>query len=264
MGKRLCPDRQRATLAILACVISLLVPGAFGQVGVIVGGALLGWLWLRSEEALPSRPFPVQLGRRTGLCLLLAFVALLFTLPLLAQVTQDPGVKLFDRFFRAGALVFGGGHVVLPVLQAEVVPTGLVTNDAFLAGYGFAQAVPGPLFTFAAYLGAICQSGPNGWAGALIALLGIFLPGYLLIVGFLPLWDQARRHPAASRAMPGINAAVVGLLLAALYSPVWTSAIRSAADFGLAIVSFLMLDVWKVPPWLVVLACVGAAVVAAP
>lgn len=163
-------------------------------------------------------------------------------------------VKLFDSFYRAGALVFGGGHVVLPLLQAQVVPAGWVSNDAFLAGYGMAQAVPGPLFTFAAFLGAVSTQTPSGWIGAVIALVAIFLPGALLIIGALPFWDTLRRYQQMRRAMLGINAAVVGLLLAAFYNPVWTSAIRTAADFCLAAVAFLALVFWKAPPWLVVLA----------
>ena len=259
MGKRLCPDKERASIAIGGCALSLLVPGTTGQVLVIAAGAAIGFLWLRSDEQMPHRPFAVRLGRLAGVSMLGVFAFLLLVLPFAARTFADPALRLFDSFFRAGALVFGGGHVVLPMLQAEMVPTGRTDNDIFLAGYGAAQAVPGPLFTFAAYLGAVCNAPPNGLGGALIALIGIFLPGYLLIVGILPLWDQARQLSAVSRSMVGVNAAVVGLLLAALYSPVWSSAVRSAPDFCVAIVAFLLLEVWKVTPWIVVVVCSAVA-----
>lgn len=259
MGKSLCPDRQRASLAVMAALGASLIPGAFGQVGVIVLGALAGWMWLRADAALPHSPYPVRYGKRASVAILLVFGGLLFLLPTIA--TQNGGYvwQLFDSFFRAGALVFGGGHVVLPLLQAETVPAGWVSNDAFLAGYGAAQAVPGPLFTFAAYLGAVSTQSPNGWLGAAIALVGIFLPSFLLVVGALPLWEGARRHPAMQRAVLGINAAVVGLLLAAFYNPVWTSAILSVNDFVLAAGAFLLLVFWKAPPWLVVILCAALA-----
>jgi chromate transporter len=170
---------------------------------------------------------------------------------------------LFEAFYRAGSLVFGGGHVVLPLLQASVVPPGWVSNDAFLAGYGAAQAVPGPLFTFAAYLGAVMGPQPNGWLGATLCLVAMFLPSFFLTIGALPFWDELRRRPAAQSALRGVNAAVVGLLLAALYNPVWTSGISSGADFALAIAGFLLLFMWKVPPWLVVmLSAIGGAAIA--
>lgn len=259
MGKSLCPDRQRASLAVMAALGASLIPGAFGQVGVIALGALAGWMWLRADAALPHSPYPVRYGKRASVAILLVFGGLLFLLPTIA--TQNGGYvwQLFDSFFRAGALVFGGGHVVLPLLQAETVPAGWVSNDAFLAGYGAAQAVPGPLFTFAAYLGAVSTQSPNGWLGAAIALVGIFLPSFLLVVGALPLWEGARRHPAMQRAVLGINAAVVGLLLAAFYNPVWTSAILSVNDFVLAAGAFLLLVFWKAPPWLVVILCAALA-----
>ncbi|TFW29153.1 chromate efflux transporter [Massilia horti] len=253
MGKSVAPDKQRATLAVAAAVIASLVPSAFGQVGVIVVSGLIGWAFLRSDAALPHTSLPVPIRRVTGACLLGAFFLLLFGLPFLADSTSSYVVKLFDSFYRAGSLVFGGGHVVLPLLQSQVVPAGWVSNDAFLAGYGAAQAVPGPLFTFAAYLGAVSTQSPSGWAGATIALAGIFLPAFLLIVGTLPFWESLRRYAGIKRAMLGINAAVVGILLAAFYHPVWTSAITSATDFCLAAAAFLLLVFWKTPPWLVVL-----------
>ena len=186
------------------------------------------------------------------IALLLLFFLLLILLPIAATGSDSYIVKLFDSFYRAGSLVFGGGHVVLPLLQSQVVPAGWVGNDAFLAGYGAAQAVPGPLFTFAAYLGAVSSQSPSGWLGAGIALIGIFLPSFLLIIGILPFWERLRRYDAMQHAMLGINGAVVGLFLAAFYDPVWTSAIRSAADFSLASIAFLLLMFWKSPPWLVV------------
>lgn len=259
MGKSLCPDRARATLAVAAAVVAGSIPGVSGQVGVILAGGVIGWLWLSPEASLPHSPLSVPLRKRTGTLALAAYFTLLLLLPSAAAQNGSYAVQLFDSFYRAGALVFGGGHVVLPLLQAEVVPSGWVSEDAFLAGYGAAQAVPGPLFTFAAYLGAVSSQSPNAWAGAALALVAIFLPAFLLVIGALPLWERARRRPAMQRAMLGVNAAVVGLLLAAFYHPVWTSAIRSPADFALASAAFLSLMFWKVPPWLVVAACALAA-----
>ncbi len=255
MGKNLCPDRTRASVAVVAAVIVSWMPGAPAQIGVIVAGGLIGALWLPPVDTLPRNPLPFRLGKRVGIAVLAVFFALLALLPLMAGQSENYALRLFDSFYRAGALVFGGGHVVLPLLQAEVVPAGWVSNDAFLAGYGAAQAVPGPLFTFAAYLGAVSSQSPNGWLGAAVALAAIFLPAFLLVIGALPLWESARRHPAMQRAMLGVNAAVVGLLLAAFYHPVWTSGVVSAADFGLAALAFLFLVFWKTPPWLVVVMC---------
>lgn len=259
MGRSLCPDRARASVAVVAAVIAASFPGVWGQVGVIVLGGLIGWLALRSTAELPHSPFPVRLRKRSGVLILALFFGLLAALPLLAKYSAAYGLQLADSFYRAGSLVFGGGHVVLPVLRTEVVPPGWVGEEAFLAGYGAAQAVPGPLFTFAAYLGAVSSQTPNGWVGATIALTAIFLPAFLLVIGALPLWESARRHPAMQRAMLGVNAAVVGLLLAAFYQPVWTSAIRSAQDFGLAAFAVLLLMFWKAPPWAVVIFCAVAA-----
>jgi chromate transporter len=252
MGKALAPDAKRATLAVGAAAVVSLAPTGAGQIGVIVAGALIGWAFLRSDLALPQSSLPVPLKRSTGAVLLAAFFLLLIGLPAAAQGSGNYVLELFDGFYRAGALVFGGGHVVLPLLQAIVVPRGWVSNDAFLAGYGAAQAVPGPLFTFAAYLGAISSRTPAGWTGAAIAVAAIFLPAFLLVAGILPFWEGLRRHAGIKRAMLGINAAVVGILLAAFYHPVWTSAILGAADFSLAAAAFLLLVFWKWPPWLVV------------
>jgi chromate transporter len=184
-------------------------------------------------------------------------------LPLIVASTGDHALALFSSFYRSGALVFGGGHVVLPLLQQAVVPPGWVRNDAFLAGYGAAQAVPGPLFTFAAYLGTVMGPAPNGWAGGLICLLAIYLPSFLLLMGVLPFWDALRRRAAVQATLRGVNAAVVGLLLAALYAPVWTSAIFAPADFGVGVLAFLLLVMWRVPPWLVVILGTGATAILA-
>jgi chromate transporter len=252
MAHSLAPDRVRASIAVAGALVVIFVAGPIGQVAAIVVGGIAGlWLCRAQPESAPRhRAFPVS--RRAGALALAAFLALLVLLPVLAAVLTSQALALFDAFYRAGALVFGGGHVVLPLLQAEVVPPGWVSRDAFLAGYGAAQAVPGPLFTFAAYLGAITQPAPNGLAGALICLVAIFLPGLLLVVGALPFWDALRRRPAAQAAMRGTNAAVVGLLGAALYDPLWTGAIRDAYDFALALTGFLLLTAWKLPPWQVV------------
>jgi chromate transporter len=253
MAQSLCPDRERATLAVFAAILVLLVPSAWGQIGAIAAGALVGLVVLRDGAGTVGSALHVPIGRRFGLVCLALFFGLLIALPLLAAAVPSQTLALVDSFYRSGSLVFGGGHVVLPLLQAEVVPRGWVTNDAFLAGYGAAQAVPGPLFTFAAYLGAVMGPQPNGWAGAIICLVAVFAPSFLLVFGALPFWAALRGEPWAQSGLRGINAAVVGLLLAALYRPVWTSAITAPIDFALAIAAFLALAAWKLPPWLVVL-----------
>ena len=264
MARSLCPDRERATIAVGMAVLALAVPSATGQIGAIVAGGLIGWGLLRNGAAAqPGEPLAIRLPRSWSLAAAFAFLALLFGLPLLSAAVPSHAIALFDSFYRSGSLVFGGGHVVLPLLQAEVVPSGWVTNDAFLAGYGAAQAVPGPLFTFAAYLGTVMGPRPNGWVGGLICLVAIFLPSFLLLIGALPFWDSLRRRPAVQSALRGVNAAVVGLLLAALYKPVWTSAIHFPADFAIGISAFLLLALWAVPPWLVViLGAVASTIVA--
>jgi chromate transporter len=262
MAQSLAPDRPRATLAVLAAVVVLLVPTAWGQVGAIAAGGVIGLIVLRDAGNTAGSALHVPIGRGFALTCLALFFALLAGLPLLAAAFPSQALALVDSFYRSGSLVFGGGHVVLPLLQAEVVPRGWVTNDAFLAGYGAAQAVPGPLFTFAAYLGAVMAPSPNGWAGAALCLGAVFLPSFLLVFGALPFWAALRGNPRAQAALRGINAAVVGLLLAALYRPVWTSAIMAPVDFALAVVAFLALAAWKVPPWLVVvLAAVAGGLV---
>jgi len=251
MAHALAPDRARASIAALAALIVLIAPSAFAQIAAIALGAAAGLMVCRGGAPKAIGRFAPAVSRGTAAAALALFFVLLLLLPALAGAHH--GLALFDAFYRAGALVFGGGHVVLPLLQAEVVPAGWVSNEAFLAGYGAAQAVPGPLFTFAAYLGAVAGPAPNGWLGAAIALAGIFLPGLLLVVGALPFWDVLRGKVWAQASLRGANAAVVGILAAALYQPVWTSAIRSAADFGLALVAFVLLLAWQAPPWLVVL-----------
>jgi chromate transporter len=264
MARNLCPDRARATIAILAALATLAWPAALGQVAIIAIAGLAGWRLFAVPDTPPARHRPVPLSARLGVAALTLQAGLLVGLPLLRAAWPSQALAVVDSFFRAGSLVFGGGHVVLPLLQAEVVPPGWVTNAQFVAGYGAAQAVPGPLFTFAAYLGAVMGPAPNGVAGAALALGAIFLPSFLLVVGVLPFWDALRGRPAAQAALRGVNAAVVGLLLAALYQPVWTSAIAGPADFGLALAAFGLLVLWKLPPWLVVvLAALGGAALAA-
>jgi chromate transporter len=263
MMRSLAPDRDRATVAVAAAVIVLAFPTAWGQIGAIILGFAAGVTMLHVNVPADHVSLPLKVGRTAGAVLLTVFFAILLGLPLLIAVVPNHSLQLFEAFYRAGSLVFGGGHVVLPLLQASVVPPGWVSNDAFLAGYGAAQAVPGPLFTFAAYLGAVMGPQPNGWLGATLCLVAMFLPSFFLTIGALPFWDELRRRPAAQSALRGVNAAVVGLLLAALYNPVWTSGISSGADFALAIAGFLLLFMWKVPPWLVVvLSAIGGAAIA--
>jgi chromate transporter len=261
MGRTLIPDRARATLAVAAAITASLWPNTLGQVSAIVAAGIVGALFLPASMAPVGTPHAVDVRRATGMMFLGAFLVLLIGLPAYAAASDSYAIKLMDSFYRAGALVFGGGHVVLPLLQAQVVPAGWVGNDTFLAGYGLAQAVPGPLFTFAAFLGAVSTQSPAGWAGAGIALVAIFLPGFLLIVGALPFWNALRGYVRMRRAVLGINAAVVGLLLAAFYNPVWTSAIASPADFCLAATAFLALVFWNASPWLVVIAAAMASAV---
>jgi chromate transporter len=258
MTRTLTPDRARAGIALGAIAIVVFFTGSFGQIAAIALGACAG-LWLCRSEAAPHSGdlnFPVT--RRGGIVALALFAALLLIPAAVAAATSSQALAWFDAFYRSGALVFGGGHVVLPLLQAQVVTPGWVSNEAFLAGYGLAQAVPGPLFTFAAYLGAVMGPAPNGLAGAAIALVALLLPGMLLVYGMLPFWDAVRTRPTAQAAMRGTNAAVVGILGAALYNPVWTSAVLTPRDFALALTGFLLLTVWKLPPWIVVVLLAGA------
>lgn len=250
MARNLCPDRGRAAIAVAAVALLAFAPGSVGMLAAIALGAAAGQALGRGETKLVGGHLVVPVSRWMASGAILTFVALLVLLPLLAG--QGQVFAVIDSFYRAGALVFGGGHVVLPLLDAEVVQSGWVTSDAFLAGYGAAQAVPGPLFTFAAYLGAVLGPEPNGVIGAAIALLALFLPGFLVLVGILPFWDQFRTKQAARSLMRGANAAVVGILGAALYSPVFTSAVTDLRDFALVVAGFVALMVWKAPPWSVV------------
>jgi chromate transporter len=268
MAQNLTPDRPRVTLAVLAAIVMLVWPTTLSQVLIIAAaGFLYHRMTLSGGQGSPaaSQLTPAQMhvpiSHRLATVAWILFFGLLIGLPLLRHLVPSHSLAMFDSFFRVGSLVFGGGHVVLPLMQAEVVPPGWVTTEQFVAGYGAAQAVPGPLFTFAAYLGAVMHPWPNGWTGAALALVAIFLPSFLLIVGGLPLWNLLRRQPSFQAALRGINAAVVGLLLAALYHPVWTSAMHAPADFALGLADFLLLAFWKWPPWLVVVssALAGAA-----
>ncbi|SDG48725.1 chromate transporter [Limimonas halophila] len=252
MASRLCPDASRASFAVAAAVVVTALPGAVGQLGAIALAAVGGALLLRRHAAAPeASELPVPLGRATGAAMLAVFAVLLAALPALAAVADGTWLTIADAAYRAGALVFGGGHVVLPLLQAEVVPTGLLDRASFLAGYGAAQALPGPLFTFGGYLGTAI----GGAAGALAGLIGIFLPGFLLMLGALPFWATLRRYTTAAAALTGVNAGVVGLLAAALHDPVWTSTIHRPADFAVALTAFLLLTAWRVPPAVVVGLC---------
>ena len=259
MARSLTPDGPRAGIA-LAAIFMVISGGTLGQLGAIVLGAVSGLVLCRGAAVEQRRSFSFGISRSAGVTCLLAFLLLLFGLPLIASIVDSQGLRLFDAFYRSGALVFGGGHVVLPLLETEVVRSGWVSENAFLAGYGVAQAVPGPLFTFSAYLGAVMGPSPNGVTGAAISLAAIFLPGFLLLLGTLPFWDRLSTYPLAQAAMRGANAAVVGVLGAALYNPVWTSAVLTSADFALALSGFLLLVVWKAPPWIVVLLMAASAI----
>jgi chromate transporter len=258
MARSLCPDRERASIAVVAALIILFSTAPVAQIGAIVVGGLSG-LWLcRSEAAAASGHIKMPVSRTVGLIAIGAFFVLLVGLPVLRGLTRSSDVALFDAFYRSGALVFGGGHVVLPLLREAFVVPGWLSDDAFLAGYGAAQAVPGPLFTFAAYLGALAS--PQRLAGAALGLFGIFLPGILILLAALPFWDMLRARSDAQAIMRGVNAAVVGLLGAALYDPVWTATVHSPRDFGVVLVGFVLLVAWRTPPLVVVAfsAAVGA------
>lgn len=257
MNKTLCPDLIRKVFAVTAALLTSMFPNAWGQVGIILSGGLMGWVVLKHEFIFPHVHFPIEINKCSGIVALSLFFSLLVLLPLLVANSHSNFIYICEGFFRVGSLVFGGGHVVLPLLQSVVVPAGLVTNELFLAGYGAAQALPGPLFSFAAYLGAILKLAPNGLSGATACLIAIYLPSFLLVIGILPFWEKLRCYQAMKPAMQGINAVVVGLLLAALYSPVWTNAIYNIVDFCVALGAFLLLNFWKFPPWLVVLAGAG-------
>ena len=264
MGRSLTPDRTRITIAVIAAAGLLLTGGVVAQLAVIAGGAVLGLAFLR-----PAAAQSIDAGRRNAgawfaLVALAIFAVVLLALPAVARVTDSQPLAVADAFYRTGSLVFGGGHVVLPLLEAEVVSPGWVTKDEFLAGYGAAQAVPGPLFTFSAYLGTATGLFNPWWLGGLLALVAIFAPSFLLVWGVLPFWERVRGFAAVRRGLMGVNAAVVGVLLAALYDPVWTSAIAAPEHFALAAAAFTMLAFWRTPPWIVVaLSASGGAALAA-
>ncbi|SER25443.1 chromate transporter [Gracilibacillus ureilyticus] len=253
MAQKLTPDLKRKAIALLALVITLLWQATFSQVGVILISALIGFIIYKHQKDDSETSVRVPLSKNFAILCLLLFFGLLILLPILREVTSSNWIAMFDSFYRSGSLVFGGGHVVLPLLEQEVVPTGWMSEETFLAGYGAAQAVPGPLFTFAAYLGAVM----NGWTGGLVATVAIFLPAFLLIFGALPFWDSLRRNPKIKGALMGVNAAVVGILISAFYDPIWTSSILAPIDFAFAAVLFSMLVFWKLPPWVIVVT--GAA-----
>jgi chromate transporter len=253
MARTLCPDRQRASIAALSALIILFSTSSIAQIGAIALGGVLG-LWLcRGAPPAVEGYIHMPVSRRAGLVALTAFFVLLAGLPIAQHLTHSSGVALFDAFYRSGALVFGGGHVVLPLLREAFVTSGWVSDDTFLAAYGAAQAVPGPLFTFAAYLGFVVTPSPHGLPGAALGLFGIFLPGMLILVGALPFWDSFRKRESAQAVMRGVNAAVVGLLGAALYNPLWTTSVKTPGDFGIALVGFVLLTAWRAPPLVVVI-----------
>jgi len=253
MARTLCPDRERASIAVAATLIILFSSSSAAQLAAILLGGILGFCLCRVEaQSIPDR-LVLPISRTVGAASLVAFFLLLAGLPIANGVLQSQPVALFDAFYRSGALVFGGGHVVLPLLRGAFVLPGWIGDNSFLEGYGAAQAVPGPLFTFAAYLGTVVNASPHGIVGAALGLIGIFLPGMLILLGVLPFWDTLRQRSGAQSMMRGVNAAVVGLLGAALYNPVWTSSVKTPGDFGLALLGFILLTVWRVPPIVVVL-----------
>lgn len=254
MARNLCPDLARASIAVGAVFLIVFLPTAVGQISAIGLGALVGMWWLKRLSSRETSELGMMSSKPLARFAILAFFVLLLGVPLLLTLIESQALALFEGFYRAGALVFGGGHVVLPLLESSVVDSGWITQDQFLAGYGAAQAVPGPLFSFAAYLGALVTPQPNGLIGAATALVALFLPGLLLLIGVLPYWDQLRKRRNAKAAMAGSNAAVVGILAAALYDPVWTSAVLSIVDVVIVAVAFILLTAWKVAPWKVVLA----------
>jgi chromate transporter len=260
MARSLCPDRERASIATVAAVIILFSSSSVAQIAAILLGAVAGLVLCRAAPAPAEGHVALPVSRGAGAFALAAFSILLASALLLAGRLPSPGFDLFAAFYRSGALVFGGGHVVLPLLREAFVTPGWIGDDAFLAGYGAAQAVPGPLFTFSAYLGALVTPQPHGVAGAALGLFGIFLPGILILIGTLPFWDAFRRRPGAQAAMRGVNAAVVGLLGAALYDPVWTSSVKAPGDLAIALTGFVLLVAWRAPPLIAVLVSAGAGI----
>jgi chromate transporter len=264
MARSLCPDRERASIAAMAALMVLFSPSSLGQIAAILLGALAGLVWCRAAPAVGEGQsgghVAMPVSRAIG-AIALALFAVLLAIVLLPGWRSSQGFDLFAAFYRSGALVFGGGHVVLPLLREAFVAPGWISDDAFLAGYGAAQAVPGPLFTFSAYLGAMVTPEPHGIAGAALGLFSIFLPGILILIGTLPFWNAFRARVGAQAAMRGVNAAVVGVLGAALYNPVWSSSVKTPGDFAVALIGLVLLISWRAPPLVVVLvsACAGIA-----
>jgi len=253
MARTLCPDRQRASMAALAAIVVSMSASSLTQIAVLLSGGIAGFWLCRASITASAGAIAVPVSRRAGKTSLVIFCLLLVGLPVLGRFGSWRSVALFDAFYRSGALVFGGGHIVLPLLRNAFVTTGWITDDAFLAGYGAAQAVPGPLFTFAAYLGAVLAPSEHRMAGALLGLVGIFLPGMLILLGALPFWGEFRARADAQAVVRGINATVVGLLGAALYHPIWTSSVKTAGDFSVALLGFVLLTAWRAPPLLIVI-----------
>lgn len=249
MTQKLTPDKERITLAVIIAAAALVWAAPYSQVILIVFAGSAGWAMYRKSPVTPAAKMNIPIRRGVAVLCLIVFAGLLVILPIVRHITNLEWIALFDSMYRAGSMVFGGGHVVLPLLQQELVPYGIVSKDDFLAGYGATQAVPGPLFTFAAYLGAVSMGG----AGAFIATIAIFLPAFLLIIGALPFWSALRSNSHMQGALAGINAGVVGILLAALYQPLWTTAVLSPVDFALVCLLFVLLTFWKCPPWVIVL-----------
>jgi len=253
MAKSLAPDRARGSIAILAAVLVLAWPTAWGQILAILLGGLIGLLIVRTGTISGHSAMDIPISRSTAIFCLGLFGLLLVSVPILADLVHNHTIALIDSFYRTGSLVFGGGHVVLPLLQTAVIPPGWVSKDLFLAGYGAAQAMPGPLFTFSAYLGTVMQPAPSGWIGGVLCLTAIYVPSFLLLIGILPFWERLRKEIYVRHALMGVNAAVVGLLLAAFYDPLWTSGILSVNDFILGLIALSLLLLWKTPPWVVVI-----------
>ncbi|HLR67439.1 MAG TPA: chromate efflux transporter [Virgibacillus sp.] len=249
LGKKLTPDKTRLAIAVVASFIMLIYPSAWMQILIILGAGLLGIKLFKNKAESNVKPFSVNISKKTGIISLSILMISLISLPIITKLTSNPLVSIFDTFFRVGSLVFGGGHVVLPMIEREIVPQGLISPDAFLAGYGMAQAVPGPLFTFSSYLGMVME----GIGGAVVATIGIFLPSFLLVVAALPFLSELRRRASFQGILMGVNASVVGILLAAFYDPVIKSSIFNALDFALGLILFALLNVWKVPAWFIVL-----------
>jgi chromate transporter len=265
MARTLTPDKERVTLALVAAIAALTFATAWAQVAIIVAAAVIGWRFFGSAQAVPPVRENISTRRNLGVALatLVLIGLILFGLPIMRQFVSNQELAVFDSFFRVGSLVFGGGHVVLPLLEHEVVAPGWLTTQQFLAGYGAAQAVPGPLFTFAAYLGAVMHPGQLAWLYGVLTLVAIFLPAFLFVIARLPIWNLMRTHTHFQAAIRGVNAGVVGILLGALYDPIWTTAIKTPADFSLALALFGMLMFWRLPPWVVVIsAAAGGAAIA--